>query len=63
MACKLWVAFVDGSFQEKEYLNHEIDEIEALAEQSPKEYIVRVEIEDKNEIVTYTYRRKTENVY
>ena len=63
MPCKLYVAFVDGSVTEEEYLNYEIDHIHAIAEQSPKQYIVRVEIEDQNENIIYYYRRKQTSVY
>ena len=62
MGCKLYVAYEDGSCREREVMHHEIDHIQAVAEESPKQYIVQVELEHNN-IVIYQYKRKLERVY
>lgn len=63
MTCKLYAAFVDGSEIEEEFPNHELSDVQAMAEATPTDLLCRVEIEDCREIIIYQYRRKTTYVY
>lgn len=60
---KVRVAFVDGTFAEQEYLDHEIEEVELMIEGTPKFLLCRVEVEDRKEAVIYTYTTKSNYVY
>lgn len=60
---KLCVAFVDGTFVEEDFPDHEIETLELMIEESPKELLVRVELEDRHEKVIYSYKRKTTYAY
>ena len=60
---RLCVAFVDGTVVDEEYPNHEIESLELMIEGTPKELLCRVELEDNNEKLIYTYKRKTDYAY
>jgi len=60
---RLCVAFVDGSFIDEEYPDHEVETIELMIEGTPKELLCRVELEDRREKLIYTYRRKSTYAY
>jgi hypothetical protein len=60
---RLCVAFIDGTFVDEEFPNHEVDEIELMIEGTPRELLCRVEIESSNEIIIYQYKRKTDYAY
>ena len=60
---RLLIAWVDGSFIDEEFPNHEIETIEEMIHGTPKELLVRVEIESNKETLTYTYSRKQDYVY
>ncbi len=60
---RVFVAFVDGNFTEKEYPDYELEEILLMIELTPKDLISRVEIEDSKETIIYSYKRKTDYVY
>ena len=60
---RLCVAFVDGTIIDEEYPDHEIEVIEEMIEGTPRELLVRVEIEDRKRIITCVYKRKPDYVY
>ncbi len=60
---KVRVAFIDGSFAEEEYPDHEIESVELMIEGTPKDLLCRVEVEDRKEALVYTYTRKQTYVY
>lgn len=60
---KIRVAFIDGSFAEEEYPDHEIEEVELMIEGTPKDLLCRVEVEDRKDSLIYTYTRKQTYVY
>ncbi len=60
---RIHVAFVDGSAIDKEYPDHEIEEVEIMVRDLTEEFIVQVELEDRNQKTTYTYKRKTTYAY
>ena len=60
---KLCVAFIDGSFVEHEFPNHEIESVELMIEGTPKDLLCRVELEDNKETIIYSYKRKTDYAY
>ena len=59
----LYVAFIDGTFVEETFPNHTIEIVEEMIEATPKELLVRVEIENNRETLTYQYKRKSDYVY
>jgi hypothetical protein len=63
MGYRLYIAFIDGSCNEQEVMNHEIDHVQTVVEQASKQHVVRVDLEDRNQNVIYQYRRKHENAY
>jgi len=60
---RLCVAFIDGTFVDEEFPNHEVENIELMIEGTPKSLLCRVEIENSKEVVVYSYKRKHEPVY
>jgi len=60
---RLRVAFIDGTFVDKEYLNHEIETVELMIEGTPRDLLCRVELEDNTETLIYKYSRKPDYVY
>lgn len=60
---RLCVAFVDGSYIDKEYPDHEVESIELMIEGTPKELLCRVELEDRKKTLIYTYTRKQDYAY
>jgi len=60
---RLCVAFVDGTFVEEEFPDHEIETIELAIEATPKELLVRVEIENSKKQLMHTYTRKQTYAY
>ena len=60
---RLRVAFIDGTFVDKEYLDHEVETVELMIEGTPRELLCRVELEDNKETLIYTYSRKPTYVY
>ena len=59
----LYVAFIDGTFVEEIFPNHAIETVEEMIEATPKELLVRVEIENSKQTLTYQYKRKSDYVY
>ena len=59
----LYVAFIDGTFVEETFPNQTIEIVEEMIEETPKELLVRVEIENNRETLTYQYKRKSDYVY
>ncbi len=59
----LYVAFIDGTFVEEILPNHTIEIVEEMIEATPKELLVRVEIENSKQTITYQYKRKSDYVY
>lgn len=60
---RLCVAFVDGTFIDEEFPNHEVESIELMIEGTPKDLLCRVELENSNQTIIYTYKRKTDYAY
>ncbi len=60
---RLCVLFIDGSFVDKEFPDHEINDVEDMIEGTPRELLCRVELEDRNENLVYSYKRKTNYAY
>ena len=60
---RLCVAFIDGTFVDEEFPNHETNDIELMIEGTPKELLCRVELEDSKETIIYHYQRKTDYAY
>lgn len=60
---KLCVAFIDGSCVEEEYPDHEVETVELMIEGTPEDLLVRVELEDRNQKLIYSYKRKTDYAY
>lgn len=60
---RLCVAFIDGTFVDEEFPNHEVNDIELMIEGTPKELLCRVEIESSKETIIYQYKRKTSYAY
>lgn len=60
---RLCVAFIDGSYVDEEYPDHEIESIELMIEGTPKELLCRVELEDRKKTLIYTYTRKQDYAY
>ena len=60
---RLRVAFIDGTFVDKEYLDHEIETVELMIEGTPRDLLCRVELEDNKETLIYKYSRTQTYVY
>lgn len=60
---RLCVAFVDGTEVEREFPDCEIETIELMIEATPRELLVRVELEDRKERLIYSYTRETIKTY
>ena len=60
---RLRVLFIDGTFADEEYLEHEIDAVELMIEGTPRDLLCRVELEDHKETLIYKYARKQDYVY
>jgi len=60
---RLCVAFIDGSFVDEEFPNHEVGEIELMIEGTPKDLLCRVEIEDNKATIIYQYKKDTDYAY
>lgn len=63
MTCTVFVAFTDGTCIEEEIPNHELDDIQTVAEETSKELYVAIDIEDQTKTIVYKYRRKTTYAY
>lgn len=60
---KLCVAFIDGTFVEYDFPNHEVETIELMIEGTPKSLLSRVELENNKHIIIYSYKRETDYAY
>jgi hypothetical protein len=60
---RLCIAFIDGTFVDEEFPDHEIEAIELMIEETPKELLCRVELEDRKKTLIYTYKRKPDYAY
>lgn len=60
---RLCVAFVDGTFIDELFPNHQIEMIEQMIKETPKELLCRVELEDSKEILIQSYSRKQDYAY
>lgn len=60
---RLCVAFINGSFVDEEFPNHELESIELMIEGTPKELLCRVELESSTEIIIYSYKKDTDYAY
>jgi hypothetical protein len=60
---RLCVALVDGQFINEEFPSHEADAITLMIEETPKELLIRVELEDSKNNLIYTYTRKQTYAY
>lgn len=60
---RLCVAFIDGTFIDEEYPDHEVETIELMIDATPRELLCRVELEDRKKTIIYTYSRKPTYVY
>ena len=60
---RIYVAFIDGTFTEDDYPDHELDDIKEMIERTPKDLISRVEIEDRKQTIIYSYKRKLDCGY
>ena len=60
---RLCVAFIDGSVVEHQFPNHEVENIELMIEGTPKDLLCRVDLEDNNEKIIYSFKRKTDYAY
>ena len=60
---RLCVAFVDGTFIDEEFPNHEVESIELMIEGTPKDLLCRVELENSNQTIIYTYKRNPDYAY
>ena len=63
MCIHLYVAFIDGSFHEEVLPNYMMEIIEEMIDATPKELLVRVEIESSTEKLTYQYTRTQTYAY
>ena len=55
---RLCVAFVDGTFIDEEFPDHEIQDIELMIDGTPTELLCRVEIEDRKETIVYSHKKE-----
>lgn len=60
---KLRVALVDGTFIEKEFLDHEVETVELMIEATPRDLLVRVDLEDRKERLIYSYSKTVTLTY
>jgi len=60
---RLCVAFVDGTFIDEEFPDHEVETIELMIEGTPKELLCRVELEDRKKTLIRTYSKETTYAY
>lgn len=59
----LRVAFIDGTFVDETFPNHEIERIELMIEGTPKTLLCRVEVEDNKQTIIYSYAKETDYAY